>query len=67
MHYDDVVARRGVRNVDSRSTGTTMRDYLRASDLEKLPEDIVALYDDGTEAADKILYFGDRLLKEVAD
>ena len=67
VHYDDVVARRGVRNVDSRSTGTTMRDYLRASDLEKLPEDIVALYDDGTEAADKILYFGDRLLKETAD
>jgi hypothetical protein len=61
VHLDDVLARRGAPNLDSRCTGTTMRDYLRASDLEKLPEDIVQLYDDGTATADHVLYFGDRL------
>ncbi len=57
VHPDDVVAHGGAQNVDSRRTGTTMRDYLRASDLEPLPEEIVAQYDDGAEAIDKILYF----------
>jgi len=43
-----------------------MRDYLRASDLTKIPEDVVRLYDDGTETSADILYFGDRLLTEGA-
>jgi hypothetical protein len=38
VHLDDVTARRGAANIDSRCTGTTMRDYLRASDL---PEEVV--------------------------
>lgn len=58
---DDAMTRRGATNVDSHCTGTTMRDYLRASDLEHLPDDIVKLYDDGSEARSSILYFGDRL------
>ncbi len=49
-------------NVDSRCTGTTMRDYLRAADLQHLPEDVIGTYDDGTETESKILYFGDRLV-----
>jgi hypothetical protein len=61
VHYDDVVARRGAANIDSRCTGTTMRDYLRCTDLAHLPDEIVKLYDDGTEIADRILYFGERL------
>jgi hypothetical protein len=61
VHYDDVVTRRGAFNVDSRCTGTTMRDYLRASDLSHLPDDVVKLYDDGTEVHSSALYFGDRL------
>jgi hypothetical protein len=65
VHLDDVQARRGAANVDSRCTGTTMRDYLRGSDLTKIPEEIVSLYDDGTESSDKVLYFGDRLLTEA--
>ncbi len=48
VHRGDVAARRGAPNLDSPCTGTTMRDYLRASDLAKLPEEIVRLYDDGT-------------------
>lgn len=47
VHLDDVVARRGAPNVDSASTGTTMRDYLRATDLSHIPEDICQAYDSG--------------------
>ena len=61
VHLDDVLARRGAPNLDSRCTGTTMRDYLRVSDLQRLPEEVVRLYDDGTATADQVLYFGDRL------
>ena len=63
VHYDDVVAYRGAPNIDSHCTGTTMRDYLRASDFEHLPDDVVKLYDDGSEAHSSILYFGDRLVR----
>lgn len=62
VHIDDVAARRGAVNVDTRATGTTMRDYVCAADRERmLPEELVRLYDDGTATDDKILRFGDRL------
>ncbi len=61
VHYDDVVARRGAPNIDSRCTGTTMRDYLRCTDLAHLPDNAVKLHDDGTAIADRILFFGERL------
>ena len=61
VHMDDVIGRRGAPNFDSRCTGTTMRDYLGASDLQHLPEDVVRIYDDGSATADQVLYFGDRL------
>ena len=48
VHKGDAAARRGAANLDSRCTGTTMRDYLRASDLSRLPDEIVSMYDDGT-------------------
>ena len=47
MDRADVEAGRGAANVDSQCTGTTMRDYLRVSDLERLPADVVAPYDAG--------------------
>ena len=61
VHLEDVVGRRGALNINSRCTGTTMRDYLRASDLQHLPEDLVRMYDDSTATADQVLFFGDRL------
>ncbi|MGY1631566.1 hypothetical protein ACI784_07655 [Geodermatophilus sp. SYSU D01186] len=48
VHLDDVVTRRGARNIDSACTGTTMRDYLQVGDLSHVPEEIVAAYDDET-------------------
>ena len=60
VHLDDLAERRGAPNVDSRCTGTTMRDYLRGRDLAHVPEDLVALYDDGTEVADGQLVYTPR-------
>ncbi len=56
VHLDDAKSRRGAPNVDAHCTGTTMRDYLRGTDLSLLPDDIVALYNDGTEIAGKLRY-----------
>ncbi len=49
VHLDDVIAKRGAPNADAECTGTTMRDYFRGSDFSHIPDDIVSLYDDGTE------------------
>jgi hypothetical protein len=57
VHKGDAEARRGAANLDSRSTGTTMRDYLRASDLAHLPDDVVSLYDDGTAIEGRSVVF----------
>ncbi len=45
VHLADARDRRGAANVDSSCTGTTMRDYLKPGSLERVPDDIVALYD----------------------
>ena len=66
VHLDDVIAGRGAPNLDSRCTGTTMRDYLRASDLQHVPEEVISLYDDDSASVDRVLYFGDRLVNERA-
>jgi hypothetical protein len=65
VHYDDVVARSGALNIDSRCTGTTLRDFLRTSDLAHLPEEAVALYDDDTAKGERTLDFDDRLLRNT--
>lgn len=59
VHLDDVTAHRGAPNVDSRCTGTTLRDFLRASSPnEHLPDSLVAEYDDGTEAQAAVPWSG---------
>ncbi len=49
VHLGDVMSRTGARNVDADCTGTTMGDYLRGTDGSHLPEEAIALYQDGTE------------------
>jgi hypothetical protein len=56
VHIDDVNRRGGAVNVDTESTGTSLRDFLRASDLERLPDESVALYDQETVAGDSLVY-----------
>jgi hypothetical protein len=50
VHFDDVWNRTGASNVDAACTGTTMADYLRATDLSHLPVEALAPYLDGTES-----------------
>ena len=45
VHLDDAVADAGAPNVDSASTGTTMADYLRSTDLARLPAELISRYD----------------------
>jgi hypothetical protein len=52
VHLDDVVSRRGAPNIDSECTGTSMRDYLRGTDLTHIPESLCNSYEDGTPLAD---------------
>jgi hypothetical protein len=51
-----VAARRGAPHVDEECTGTTMRDYLRGTDLAHIPEELVARYDDETGNSGKLIY-----------
>jgi hypothetical protein len=45
VHIDDVMGKYGAPNVDSACTGTTLRDFLRGTDLCPIPEEIATLYD----------------------
>lgn len=48
VHLCDVEARNSAPNLDSMCTGTTMRDYLRVSDLAHIAEEICLAYEPGT-------------------
>ena len=56
VHVDDARGHRGAPNVDSHCTGTTMRDYLRVTDLSAIPEDVIRLHDDGTGSRGELQY-----------
>ena len=45
VHVGDVVARRQAPNVDSECTGTMLRDFLRASDLQRIDEQVAVDYE----------------------
>jgi hypothetical protein len=49
VNIDDVAARCGAPNIDAACTGSNVRDFMRASDLAPMPDEVVALYSDGTE------------------
>ena len=56
VNLDDVTAKRGAPNVDSACTGTSLRDFLRATDFSRMPDEVVSLYNDGTEDAGDLIY-----------
>ena len=41
LNLDDVEARHGAANVDSRARGTTLGDFLRADDFSKIASTLV--------------------------
>ena len=61
VEIDDVVAHAGPENLDSKSTGTTLRDFLSANTNKHLPEDVIALYDE-IGSADGVLVFDPSVL-----
>lgn len=56
VDVDDVRAGRGARNVDGRCTGSSIRDFRRVSDLAPMPDDVVSLFDDGTETSGDLVF-----------
>ena len=48
VHLDDLITNRGAPNIDSSCTGTTIRDYLCAADLDHLPDEVIARYEKST-------------------
>jgi hypothetical protein len=47
VHRGDVEQHAGAALIDSSATGTTLRDFLRATDYERLPEPVVEGYETG--------------------
>jgi hypothetical protein len=45
----------GARNVDGRCTGSSIRDFVSAADLSPMPDDVVALFNDGTGTGDDLV------------
>jgi hypothetical protein len=56
VNIDDVASRRGASNVDAECTGSSVRDFMRASDLAPMPGEVAALYNDGTETRGLLRY-----------
>lgn len=56
VHAGDAAARRGAPRTDEQCTGTTMRDYLCARGYTRLPESIIAAYDDSSGSEGTLVY-----------
>ena len=56
VHLDDVMSKAGAPNIDSACTGTVLRDFLRGSDFAPVPQQAIALYNDGTEDEGELVY-----------
>lgn len=54
----DVAAGHGARTADSRCTGTSLRDFVRARDFSRMPEELAARYDGGRAAAGPLVFAG---------
>jgi hypothetical protein len=50
VNLDDVRSRREAPNFDSECTGTTLRDFLRTKDFERMPEDAARGYEGAVTA-----------------
>jgi len=57
VHRGDVIERKGAPNIDSECTGTTLRDYLRGTDLSRLPDEVIMPYETEPPADDAVLVY----------
>jgi len=56
VDIEDIRVGAGARNVDSHCTGSSIRDFISAADLSPMPDDVVALFNDGTETTGDLVY-----------
>lgn len=56
VHVGDIAAGVAALNVDSACTGSSIRDFVRAADLAPMPDRIVSLFNDGSEATGDLRY-----------
>jgi hypothetical protein len=52
----DVIEDRGAPNVDSHCTGTSLRDFVRASDSAPMPEEVALRFDHEHNPDDVLVY-----------
>jgi hypothetical protein len=64
VNVEDVKAKGGAPNLDSQCHGTSLRDFMKGTDLSRMPESIVRLYDD-VEAPEEAKVFKPELASSV--
>jgi hypothetical protein len=52
VHWDEVVTKAGAPNLDSASTGTSLRNFMRGTDLAPFPPEVLELYEDGVPSGE---------------
>jgi hypothetical protein len=60
VHIGDILEGRSAQNVDVGCTGSSIRDFIRASDLAPMPDRVVELFADGTEDRGDLVYAANR-------
>jgi hypothetical protein len=56
VHSDDIETQTCAPNIDSACAGTSLRDFMRGTDLSRFPEDVVRIYDSNVSSADVLVY-----------
>ncbi len=56
VNIADVTAMGGAPNVDSQPVGTALRDFVRASDFARMPEEIATQYDQGEADLEGLIF-----------
>ncbi len=60
VHVGDIINGISAPNVDAAEcTGSSIRDFIRSSDWTPMPDDVVSLFDDGTEDRGDLVYVAD--------
>jgi hypothetical protein len=56
VHLGDLRERKSAPNIDSKPIGTSLRDFMRGRDLTRIPDEVIAMYDNAP-AKDGVLVF----------
>jgi hypothetical protein len=56
VYWDEVASCSGASNVDSEPTGTSLRDFMRGTDLAPFPPEILTLYEEEIATGEGLVY-----------